>query len=364
MRILILANNDGGLYQFRRELIERLVIEHEVICCVPKSDGFIERLEALGTKCIIVDLNRRSTNPIDDFKLYSTYVKIIKDTKPDIVLTYTIKPNAYGGMACQQKKVPYIANVTGLGTSIENGGLLCRISLSLYKKGMRKAKCVFFQNEQNMKMFKEKKIVRGFARLIPGSGVNTSNFTYENYPEDKDLFHFLFVGRIMKDKGIEELLSAIEILSKEGKKVFLDVVGGCDEDYSKMICHYEKQGLIKYYGEQKDVHSFYSNAQCVVLPSYHEGMANVLLESASTGRPIIATRIPGCQEIFEEGVTGLGCDVRDIESLKNAMDRMYMTSWEDRKKMGVAGREKVRREFERSIIVNAYIEEIKQVETY
>lgn len=364
MRVLILANNDGGLYQFRRELIEQLVIENEVICCVPDSDGFIERLEVLGTKCIIIDLNRRSINPIEDFKLYRTYIRIIKSVNPDVVLTYTIKPNVYGSMACQRRKIPYISNITGLGTAIENGGLLSRVSLSMYKMGLRKASCVFFQNKQNKKVFEEKKIVKGNARLIPGSGVNTINYAYQSYPEDGEVFHFLFVGRIMKDKGIEELLSATDMLSKEGKKVFLDVVGGCDEDYSKLIDQYEKQGLIKYYGEQKDVHPYYKKTQCVVLPSYHEGMANVMLEAASTGRPIITTRIPGCQETFDEGVTGFGCDVKNIDSLKAAMNRMYMTSWEDRRKMGVAGREKVRREFERRIIVDAYVEEIKQADTH
>ena len=364
MRILILANNDGGLYQFRRELIEQLVIENEVICCVPNSDGFIERLEALGTKCIIIDLNRRSINPVEDFKLYRTYIRTIKSVNPDIVLTYTIKPNVYGGMACQRRKIPYISNITGLGTAIENGGLLSCVSLSMYKMGLRKASCVFFQNKQNKKVFEEKKIVKGNTRLIPGSGVNTNNYAYQSYPEDGEVFHFLFVGRIMKDKGIEELLSATEILSKEGKKLFLDVVGGCDEDYSKLIDRYEKQGLIKYYGEQEDVHSYYTNAQCVVLPSYHEGMANVMLEAASTGRPIISTRIPGCQETFEEGVTGFGCDARDVISLKNSMEKMLNTSWIRRKKKKKKGRIKMEKEFDRQLIVQEYINQIKQIEKH
>ena len=361
MNILILSNSDSGLYSFRKEVIEALSKKHTVTCSVPNEDGYIDKLEGLGCRCIPTEFNRRGKNPIGDLILLYKYHRFIKKVRPGVVLSYTIKPNVYGGIACQLHKIPYLSNVTGLGTTIENGGIISKISLILYRIGLRGATCVFFQNKQNMELFKSKKIVRGPVRLIPGSGVNVEVHRYEEYPEDESCFRFIFVGRVMKDKGIEELLTAIGRLADEGKEVFLDIVGSCDEDYTQLISTYEAREIVKYHGSQRNVHQFYTNCHCVVLPSYHEGMANVMLEAASTGRPVITTRIPGCQETFDEGITGYGCSVKDADSLKNAMERMYDTPWSKRREMGIAGRKKVSTEFDRQKIIDAYIEQIDHV---
>ncbi len=360
MRVLILSNNDSGLYLFRKELIEDLSKENEVICSVPDSDGFIQKLEQLGCRCVQTDFNRRGMNPIEDMKLLKTYEDYLDQFSPDVTLTYTIKPNVYGGMACQRKRDHYLSNVTGLGTTIENGGLLAKISLRMYQNGLKQASCVFFQNKQNKELFQSKRIYNGNAVLIPGSGVNTDTHRLEDYPEQFSEFRFLFVGRVMKDKGIEELLTVIGRMSNEGDNVFLDIVGECDEDYSSLLSKYEQRGIVKYHGQQSEMHSFYTNAHCVVLPSYHEGMANVMLEAASTGRPVITSRIPGCAETFDEDETGFGCEPRDPESLKTAMKKMYQTDWNIRKAMGLAGREKVKKQFDRQIIVDAYKTEIQK----
>lgn len=360
MRILVLSNNDGGLYKFRKELLEKLCEDNTVICSVPESDGYIDKIEKIGCKCIRTCIDRRGKNPLKDLKLYKTYLSIIKREKPDVVLTYTIKPNIYGGIACQKSKIPYITNVTGLGTAIENGGIVSKVLAHLYKIGLKRANCIFFQNSENKSFFEKKGVVSNKTRLIPGSGVNTSAYSLEAYPEDGEEFRFLFVGRIMKDKGIEELLKAFEIVHKKWEKASLDIVGYCDEDYSEQIEKFEKEGCVKYHGKQSEVHAFYKRAHCVVLPSYHEGMANVLLEAESTGRPVIASRIPGCQETFDEGITGLGCAAKDVDSLAKSMEKMLTMTWDSRKKMGLLGREKVSREFERTIVVNAYAEEIEK----
>ena len=363
MRILILSNDDGGLYHFRKELIEELVKYYKVICAVPNHEGYIDKLKSLGCKCVVININRRGTNPIEDLRLIRRYIRLIKRVKPDIVLTYTIKPNVYGGIVCRITKEPYIANVTGLGTSIQNGGILSKIALTLYRIGLRNASCVFFQNKANKDTFLRKKIIQGNSKVIPGSGVNLEDHCMESYPEDADdgTIRFLFVGRIMKDKGIEELLTAVRLLNKVGKRIILDVVGGRDEDYTDKLRKYEQHNLIKYHGQQNDVHKFYKQAHCIVLPSYHEGMANVLLEAAATGRPVIASRIPGCQETFDEGITGIGCEPKDVESLKQAMSKMYELSNDKRKEMGIAGRRKMENEFDRRTIIDAYMEEIRNV---
>ena len=361
MKILILANNDGGLYQFRRELIETLVNENEVVCCVPNEDGYYQLIEKLGCRCISIQMNRRGMNLLEEIQLYTFYTKVLKHECPDIVLTYTIKPNVYGGIACQKRRIPYIANITGLGTTIENGGLMSRMSLSLYRLGLRKAKCVFFQNATNRDFFYSKGIVGKNAIVIPGSGVNINYHKLEDYSEQTGPFCFLFVGRVMRDKGIGELLESIERMVDEGKNVFLDIAGASDEDYSEKISQLEHRGIIKYHGEQKNIHEYYKRAHCVVLPSYHEGMANVVLEAASTGRPIITCNIPGCQEGFDEGITGYGCEPKSVTSLKAAMDKMYSTPWEKRREMGLMGRKKVKEQFDRKIIINAYQKQINSL---
>ena len=344
MRVLILANIDMGLYKFRKELLEALVKKYEVYFCVPDGE-FIEKIKSIGCKflpCNVMD--RRGTSPFKDFKLLKFYNSIITKIEPDVVLTYTIKPNVYGGIICRCKKVPYIVNVTGLGTTIENGGLLAKISTTLYKIGLKRARCVFFQNKENQTLFIDNKIINGKTHLIPGSGVNLQLHNMEPYPSDRDGIRFLFVGRIMKDKGIMELIEAMTRIHKE---------------HFDALKEAEASGALKYCGLQSNVHPYYKNCHCVVLPSYHEGMANVLLEASSTGRPVIATRIPGCQEAFDEGETGFGCEAKDADSLVHAIKKFLSFSQEQRKRMGLAAREKMERQFDRNRVVNSYLEEIE-----
>ena len=197
--------------------------------------------------------------------------------------------------------------------------------------------------------------------MIPGSGVNLNKHVQEKYPSDANGIRFLFVGRIMKDKGIEELLSAIQTIHKENPQVILDIVGYSDEDYSTALDEAEAGGTIIFHGLQKDVHPFYTACHCAVLPSYHEGTANVMLEASSTGRPVITTRVPGCQETFDEGITGFGCEAKNTESLIKAMRKFISISQSQREKMGNEARLKMEREYDRKIVIRAYEEEIDNI---
>lgn len=356
-KILILANNDVGLYKFRKELIEELIDKYEVHISLPYGE-YVPKLKALGCKYIDTPINRRGTNPITDIKLIMKYNDIIKNIMPNVVLTYTIKPNIYGGLACKTLGVPYIANITGLGTSIENAGLMHKVTLRLYKSGLKKAKCVFFQNEANRNFFLDKCLVTSKTALIPGSGVNLKQHCFEDYPDDSNGLKFLFIGRIMKDKGIGELLKAAPRIKAKYSNVQFELIGDSEENYTEQIKVLEEQGIIKYYGQQRDVHSFIKNSHATILPSYHEGTANVLLESASSGRPVIASKVPGCRETFEEGVSGFGFEVRNTAALVNTIEKFIQLPYEDKKQMGIAGRLKVEREFDRQIVIDSYMEEI------
>ena len=357
-RVVILANYDMGLYKFRRELIARLCDEYEVLICVPPGE-YKSKLNELGARVVHCNMERRGMNPLHELALVNRYKQVIKEECPDVVLTYTIKPNVYGGMACKSKRIPYIPNVTGLGTTIENGGLMSKLSLLLYKIGLSKASCVFFQNETNQRLFAERGIVKGKTKVIPGSGVNLKDHPFEEYPSIDEGIHFLFIGRIMKDKGIQELLEAINTVKQNGFNVSLDIVGEFDEDYESAIREAEKTGYIKFHGLQSNVHPFIKNAHCVVLPSYHEGMANVMLEAASTGRPVITTTVPGCRETFDEGVTGFGCATQNAQSLVSAMEHFLSLNEDQMAQMGKAGRTKVEKEFDRNIVIESYLDQIQ-----
>lgn len=360
MRILVLANFGMGLYKFRKELLQELVGRNiEVYISLP-GDEYIPLLEKLGCKYIETNVDRRGTNPISDLKLIKFYKKIIKQIQPNVVITYTIKPNVYGGMACKATKTPYIANVTGLGTSIENRGLLQKVTLTLYRIGLKKASCVLFQNEPNRQFFKDQHIVTNKTRLIPGSGVNLEHHCFESYPDHEAFIKFLYIGRIMKAKGIDELLEAAQRLKSKYPKVQFDLVGDSEEDYTQRLSELELRGIINYYGKQDNVHEFIKKAHATILPSYHEGTANVLLESASSGRPILASRVTGCIETFDENVSGLGFEVRNVDSLVATVIKFIELPYEQKKAMGLAGRKKMESEFNRQIVVNAYLDEIEQ----
>lgn len=358
MKILVLANFGMGLYKFRKELLEELIRKNNEVYISLPNDEYVPKLEGLGCKFLETHLDRRGTDPIRDLKLLLDYINIIKRIKPDVVLTYTIKPNVYGGIACRITKTPYLPNITGLGTALEKKGLIQKITLMLYKVGLKKASCVFFQNETNRNFFIDNRIVKGNTRLIPGSGVNLEQHNFEEYPEDDKIIKFLFIGRIMKTKGIEELLQAAKIVKDKYPEVQFELIGFCEEDYNQKLMELNNLGIIKYHGQQDDVHSFIKQSHATILPSYHEGTANVLLESASSGRPVLASRVPGCVETFDEGVSGLGFEVRSVDSLVKAIIKFINLPYIQKKAMGLAARRKMEKEFDRKIVINAYLDEI------
>lgn len=350
MKILILANNDVGLYQFRRELIGALLKEHKVTISLPYG-SMVEPLKEMGCAFVDTPIDRRGINLITDLKLLMRYRKMLRTEKPDLVITYTIKPNVYGGIACRMAKIPYAVNITGLGTAFQKQGLLRKFVTFLYKTALKKAKVVFFENEGNRKTFVEEKIVpEGKCCRLSGAGVNLERYACAPYPVDEPV-RFLFMGRIMKEKGIEELFAAMERLHKEGERCCLDVLGELEEAYFAQIQQFEKQGWLHYHGHQTDVRPFIQKAHCFVLPSYHEGMANTNLECASMGRPVITSQIPGCQEAVVDGVSGLLCNSQDVQSLYDAMKHFLGLTDEQRRAMGLAGRRHMEEVFDKKKVV-------------
>lgn len=356
MKILILANNDVGLYQFRKELIAELLKENEVTISLPYGE-LVDELLKMGCKFVNTNIDRRGMNPLHDLKLFYNYFFLLKKEKPDLILTYTIKPNVYGGVVCRLLKIPYIVNITGLGTTFQGGGLIRKLVILLYKLGLKKAKTVFFENRENMQIFLNEKICnKAQVCLLNGAGVNLEYFSPKKYPDNDLHTRFLFIGRVMREKGIDELFAAMQMLINDGIKCSLDIVGGFEEDYKDIINQYSKTGWLTYHGFQRDVRPFIENCHCFVLPSYHEGMANTNLECASSARPIITSNIYGCKEAVIDGISGYLCEKQDASSLCKVMRKFTQLALDDKIKMGLDGRKHMENNFDKRLVVAKTIE--------
>ncbi|MBR0092341.1 MAG: glycosyltransferase family 4 protein [Lachnospiraceae bacterium] len=367
MKILILTNHDGALYRFRADLLRALVKEHEVFASFPRGD-MTEEIRALGCRVICCDaLERRGKNPLNDLKLFLHYRKLLRQIRPDAVLTYTVKPNIYGGWNCRLARIPYLAGVTGLGSVFEGRGLSVRILrafvVRMYRSALKGCSCLFFQNSYSMKAFADLGIRAKKARLVSGSGVDLDFFREAPMPaggdgRSGDPVQFLMIGRVMKEKGLEEYLLAAARIKKKYPATVFHLCGYREPGYrGRLDAAIEKQ-IVNYHGEINGMRDFLRGVHCVVLPSYSEGMSNALLEGSATGRAVITTDRPGCREAAEDGVTGYLVPVRDAEALEKAMERFLALTQEERAAMGHRARLKMEREFDRRKVTAAYLTEL------
>lgn len=359
IKILILANSASGFYSFRKELLIELVkLGYEVYLSLP-FDNRVYDLEKLGVKFIDTPIDRRGTNPITDFKLYLFYRKLIKHLKPKTVLTYTIKPNLYGGLACRFARVKYLTNITGLGSALENEGILQKVTIHMYKSAMKRVSTIFFQNKANRQFFIDNKIALSAKQiLIPGSGVNLMQYKPLDYTTD-DIVKFVFISRLLKEKGIEDYIEAAKSVKLKYPNTEFHICGSAEDNYIPYIKQLEEDGIIIFHGQVKDVSVIHKNIHCLVHPSYYpEGMSNVLLEACASARPIITTNRPGCGEIVEDKITGYIVKEKSPTDLADKIEFFLNLSHEDKFKMGQEARLKVEKEFDRQIVVDTYLDNI------
>ena len=358
-KVLIVTNHSYMLYRFRKEFIERLLKDAEVVISMPFV-GHEDDFEKMGCKCIRTDIDRRGINPVTDLKLVHTYLRMITKEKPDTVVTYSIKPNIYMGTLCKRKNIPYFTNVQGLGTAFERKRL-SEIVTVMYKHSLKKAKAVFFENTGDAQVFLDRKIIgEDKVKVLSGAGINLKEYKYKDIPKEEQR-HFLYLGRIMKEKGIDEWFYAAEKLKEEyGDHVAFDMVGFFEEGYKEKMDELESRGIIKFHGFQKNPVPYYEKSSCVVLPSYHEGMSNVLLEAAAIGRPVVTTDIPGCREAVLEGESGYVCQPQDERSLYEKMKQIMQLSADELEHMGRQGREHMKQHFEKSAVVAKTVETMRQ----
>ena len=339
------------MYDFRHELIAELVKQESELTALTPFDTKVDDLRALGIDAVETPMNRRGINPVEDSKLLCLYLKLLKKLRPDLVITYTIKPNVYGAFAARVLRIPYAVNITGLGTAFQGDGMLRKVVTAMYRLSCKRAKVVFFENSENCQIFLNEKIVKEEQTcLLSGAGVNLSHYQVSDYPKGEGT-RFLFIGRVMKEKGIEELFAAMRRLRAGGIPCTLDVLGGFEEDYKALMEEFQTEGWLRYHGYQADVRPFIADSHCFVLPSWHEGMANTNLECAASGRPVITSNIHGCLEAVEDGVTGYLCEKQNADDLYRVMKHFTELPYDHRKAMGLAGRHRMEKIFDKNQVV-------------
>lgn len=357
-KILFLVNHEIAIYNFRKELVERLLQKgHEVVISSPSGER-IEMLKQMGCRHVEVSFDRHGMNPFAELKLLMYYKRLIAKENPDIIFSYTIKPNIYGSLAAKKNKIPIVVTTTGLGSAVEKPGIVRQIILLLYKCAWKEVQTCFIQNTENYRFFVENRIYPEKIKRIPGSGVNLSHYAPIQYPPDITI-EFVFIARIMKEKGIDEYLSAAEAMRAKYPQTRFHICGFYEEDYEEKIKALEKREIIHYHGMVSDTREILAKVHCTVLPSYHEGMSNVLLESAACARPVIASAIAGCQETFDEGISGFGVKPRDKKDLEDVMEKFVLLSYDQKAEMGIAGRRKVEKNFDRKFVIDAYMRELE-----
>jgi glycosyltransferase involved in cell wall biosynthesis len=359
--IVLSANSDWNIVNFRGGLIEALRdAGYDPVVIAPQDPAAEKRMRALAVERIAVPIQRSGLNPWTDLKLLARYRRHLRTLRPAAYLGYTIKPNIYGSLAAASLGIPSIPNVSGLGTAFMRAGVLQWTVSRMYRVGFRRAPVVFFQNPEDRQLFVDGRIVRADqARVLPGSGVDLDRFVPVPLPEGPPTF--LLIARLLRDKGGGEFVEAARLLRGELPGARFQLLGPIDDANRSAISRAEvdrwvDEGVVEYLGTADDVRPHIAAAAAVVLPSYREGLPRSLLEAAAMGRPLIATDVPGCREVVEDGVNGYLCKVRDSGSLADAMRRVALDSPDERRAMGEAARKRVQQRFSEEFVIRAYLD--------
>ncbi len=368
--VALFTNNDDDVYCFRKELIEAIKDEgYDLLISCPYGEKF-ELMQHIDYFYDDPPIDRRGTNIVSDLKLIFHYFKLLRKYKPDVLLTYTVKPNIYAGFVAAVLGIPVISNVTGFGSILQKGGLVQGVIMKLFKTALRKSYCVMFQNSTNMQYAVENGMVKGEKKLVPGSGVNTDRYPLQDYPEggngiEGEPVVFNYIGRILHDKGVDDYIEAARRIKKKYPRTQFNMLGFIEPTemhYEQELADLETENIVSYKGSQKDVKPFVAASHATIHPStYGEGMSNVLLESASSGRPIISTDNPGCKETFIDNVSGFMYCGGDVDELYEKIEKFLALSNDERRSMGEKGREYVCENFSREIVIKAYLEKIKVI---
>ena len=358
--ILFVSNKDGNLFSFRKEVIVAFKERGYDVTIVCPQGPRIAYFTEMGCRFEELNVDRRGKNPLKDIKWMLAFKKIIKTINPNVVCTYTTKVSIYAGIVCRLTGVKYIINNSGLVQS--NNTLLRNFLRILYKIAFSKAACMMYQNKSEQDYLNSILGGKVHTNLLPGSGVNLSQFDFREYPSDNDGIIFNYVARIEKDKGIEELLECAKSIKQKYSNVRFRLFGDFDQEvYKAVVTELDKEGVVEYMGRKQDLRPYIESSHAIILPSYHEGMANVILEHAAMGRPALASDVPGCKEPIDNGVSGFTFNVKDAIDLTKKVEQFLALSNSERSQMGLAARKKMEEQFDRQLIINCYEQEAQRL---
>lgn len=372
-KVLILANVAWTIANFRKYLIEDLILSGYAVYCVADRDDFsqesIQNLESCGATFIPIKMNRKSINPLFELIYMLRLFLILKRTAPNVILSYTIKPNIFGSFVARFLNIPQIATINGLGSALLTTSIISKVSLFLYKYALKHPHKVLFQNIDDLNNFVEKKILaKEKTGYVPGSGINLDDFKKceRHIPKDGKTV-FLLIARLIADKGIQEYIQAARLIKEKGLAncEFL-LAGPFDEGNptainSMDVEQWVNDGIIRYLGQTNNIKDFFAQADVIVLPSYREGLSRLLLEAASCQKPLIATNVPGCKELIHENKNGFLCEPKDINSLFHAIEKMLLLSGSDRDNLGIYGRTIIMQNFTFQKVNAIYLNTIQAI---
>ncbi|MFK4444387.1 glycosyltransferase involved in cell wall biosynthesis [Caballeronia udeis] len=371
LRITLVCNTAWAIYTYRRGLLRMLIERGVEVSVIAPRDRTSAPLEEMGCRCVELPVASKGTNPRDDLKTLAALYREYRATRPHLVFHYTIKPNIYGSIAAKLAGVPSIAVTTGLGYVFIQKSRTASVAKRLYRFAFRFPREVWFLNQDDRQAFIDQNLLvhPDRARLLHGEGVDLDDYAFQPLPRanpQTEGFFFILIGRLLWDKGVAEYVDAARRLRLKYPYARFQLLGPAGVDNPSAITldevqAWQREGVIDYLGEAHDVRAFIGNADCVVLPSYREGVPRTLMEASAMGRPIVATDVPGCREVVENGVTGLLCEVKSVDSLAQQLERLLLSSHMARAEMGVAGRAKVAREFDENAVVERYKGTIRAV---
>ncbi len=367
MHVLMTVNAAWNIWNFRRPLVRQLLANGHSVTVLAPSDNSVSELESLGCRFVNLEMDAKGLNPIEGLRLRRRMERFFRAEAPDVILSYTIKNNIFGALAAKACGIPFIPNVTGLGTAFLSHGALQYLAEFLYRRAFRSLETVFFQNEDDRELFVVRGLVeKGQTRLLPGSGIDLDYFRPATYPQEGRSPIFLMISRLLRDKGVVEFVDAARLVKARYPDARFQILGARGAENrtaipDDLVQSWVEEGLIEYLGTAADVRPNIAEADCVVLPSYREGAPRTLIEAASMARPVIATDVPGCRVVVDGGVSGIFCEARSAQSLADTIVRFMELSRDDRIAMANAGRAKMEREFGERIVLARYLEAMSRV---
>jgi glycosyltransferase involved in cell wall biosynthesis len=365
-KIILVGNTSWSMIKFRLGLIKELINQKYNVIIIAPYDNHSEELKKLGCVYIDINIDNKGSNPLKDFKLILKLKDIYNEINPDLIIHYTIKPNIYGTISSKIAGFKSISVVTGLGYTFINDSIVSKVAKLLYKFSFKFSNKVLFINDDDKNEFVKSNLVKENKIIsIPGEGVNTKFFNDNINIDNKDM-KFILIARMLWDKGVGEYVEASNLLKQYYPNVEFGLLGYLDVDNPRAISKiqmtkWEEEANIKYYGSTDDVKKFISKSDCIILPSYREGISMILMESASMAKPLIATNVPGCKDLIDNGINGYLCQPKDSQDLANKIEMIINLNKENRDKMGQNGRIKMIENFDESIVINKYLNEIKNL---